>query len=127
MSFVGSLHSALSHQYDLPSSKTQKVTSETKIAYNSNSYADKVTISFEAQKIAELIAKERTQQYAPPSLFPNDLTSAIKPNGLLEDAEKYIVFHENLSADGEISARDIEALQGYVDIVMATNVLTKKT
>ena len=37
-----------------------------------------------------------------------------------------MLLHENLAADGDISMRDIEALQGYVDIMISTNIQGKK-
>lgn len=128
MSIVGSLHSSSRHQYELPATPAQKPTSETKIIYSPNSFADKVTISFEAQQIAESLEKERLEQYVPP---PTELSPAFSnissgPDVLLEEARKYTLLHENLSADGEISMRDIETLQGYVDIMISTNIQTKK-
>lgn len=128
MSIVGSLHSTLRHQYELPVTPTQKLTSEAKVIFNSNSFADKVTISFEAQQIAESLEREKVEQYIPPSTELSPAFSNV-PTGsdvFLEEARKYTLLHENLSADGEISARDIEALQGYVDIMISTNIQGKK-
>jgi hypothetical protein len=128
MSIVGSLHSALRHQYELPATPAQKPTSEAKVIYSSNSFADKVTISFEAQKIAESLEKEIVEQYVPPTseLSPAFSNSSARPDVLMEEARKYMLLHENLAADGDISMRDIEALQGYVDIMISTNIQGKK-
>lgn len=128
MSIVGSLHSALRHQYELPATPAQKPTSEAKVIYSSNSFADKVTISFEAQQIAESLEKERIEQYIPPTSEPSPAFSnpSAGSDVLLEEARKYALLHENLAADGDISMRDIEALQGYVDIMLSTNIQTKK-
>lgn len=128
MSIVGSLHSTLRHQYELPATPAQKPTSDTKVIYSSSSFADKVTISFEAQQIAESLEKERMEQYRPPTTEPPPAFSNASAGSdvLLEEARKYALLHANLSADGEISMRDIEALQGYVDIMLSTNIQTKK-
>lgn len=128
MSIVGSLHSSLRHQYELPATPTQKPAAEAKVVYNSSAFADKVTISFEAQQIAESLEKERIEQYirSPTELSPAFSNTSAGSDVLLEEARKYTLLHENLSADGEISMRDIEALQGYVDIMISTNIQARK-
>lgn len=129
MSIVGSMHSTLRHQYDLPTTTMQKAASEATLIQNSNSFADKVTISFEAQQIAKSLQQEKIGSARPSSSasdLPNNFfNTSAAPDVMLEEALKYALLHENLAADGEISARDIEALQGYVDIMSSTNASSK--
>lgn len=125
MNAINSLGNVLRSQHFLLSSLAQKEAPTTTTVSNANVVADKVSISSEGQLKSDTTALGGVEQYALPSWFTEFAPAfSIVSNGAderMEEAKQYNAFHEKLAADGQISAKDLDALKSYVDTMMPAN------
>ena len=87
-----------------------------------NSTDDKVTLSVEGRQAAASVVKSGVEQYAMPSWF-SDFSPAFSNLGAgeqVEEGRKFSEMSEKLRADGEMSQKDQNAIQSYLNNMSAT-------
>ncbi|WP_323816539.1 hypothetical protein [Cellvibrio sp. NN19] len=83
---------------------------------------DTVTLSAEGQRLAATMTKSGVEQYALPSWF-GEFSPAFSNLGSgerVEEGRKFVAMSEKLGTDGELSLKDQNAIQSYLNNISVT-------
>lgn len=119
MNILSSLHAAIKSPFATHTATTTKPTAASapnEIATPKPS-DEKVTLSAEGKQAASSTAKTGVEQYALPSWFMEFSPEFFNlgSGGRVEEGRRFVAMSEKLGADGELSKKDQQAIQSYLD------------
>lgn len=117
MNILSSLHTAMKSPLSTQAVATTKPTEASSEVATPTSSDEKVTLSAEGKYAASSTMKMGVEQYALPSWFMEFSPEFYNLGGgeRVEEGRKFMAMSEKLGADGELSKKDQQAIQSYLD------------